>query len=77
MQRHEVGHKMVYQMVFSLIGTIRDRKGVSSMEYAILAVAIIGAVSAAMTQLGTDIGNLFNALETAITNATTGGAATK
>ena len=62
---------MLNEMIFRLLAVLHCRKGVSSLEYAILAVAIIGAVSAAMTTLGSDIKALFNSLENAITAATT------
>ena len=44
---------------FSLLA---DRKGISAMEYAILAAAILGAVTTAVSTLGTDIGALFTNL---------------
>ena len=38
---------------------LMDRKGVSSLEYAILAFGIIGAVSAAMGVFSTGLSNIF------------------
>jgi Flp pilus assembly pilin Flp len=56
-----------------IAGTLRalvyDRRGVSSLEYGILAVAIVGAVATATTVLSTDLTTLFNDIATAITNA--------
>ena len=49
---------------------LRDRKAISSMEYAILAAVILGAVGAAASALGTDITNLFTALENIVTKYT-------
>ncbi len=62
---------MVRMYIEMLRAALRDRKGVSAMEYAILAAAILGAVSAAVTVLGGDISSLFVALEGIITSATT------
>jgi Flp pilus assembly pilin Flp len=53
-----------------LRAALRDRSGVSSLEYAILAVGIVGALGAAMVALVPDINALWLALENAITNAT-------
>ena len=53
------------------IKALYDRKGISALEYAILAAAILGAVSAGVTTLGGDISSLFNALETVVNNAVT------
>jgi Flp pilus assembly pilin Flp len=48
---------------------LADRKGISSMEYAIMAVAIIGAVATAAGLLGTEIGAVMNTLISDLTNA--------
>jgi Flp pilus assembly pilin Flp len=52
-----------------LRATLSDRAGVSSLEYAILAVGIIGALGAAMVALVPDINALWTQLETVITTA--------
>ena len=48
---------------------LNDRKGVSSMEYAVLAAAIIVAVGAAAKALGSGIENAMNTLVTTLQNA--------
>ena len=53
----------------SLMG---DRRGISAMEYGILAAAIIGVVSLAATNLGNEIGLLFNKVVTDLSNAVSG-----
>jgi Flp pilus assembly pilin Flp len=46
---------MIRYMMNVLSAAMRDRKGVTALEYAILAVAILGAVAAAGTVLSGDI----------------------
>jgi pilus assembly protein Flp/PilA len=53
----------------SLMG---DRRGISAMEYGILAAAIIGVVATAATNLGSEIGLLFNKVVTDLSNAVSG-----
>ena len=50
--------------------TLRDRAGVSSLEYGVLAIGIIAAVATGVVALGTDLNSLFTAVGTAITAAT-------
>jgi len=52
-----------------LNGIIRDKKGISAMEYAILAAAIIGVVATAASTIGTDLGVLLNKVIDALVNA--------
>jgi Flp pilus assembly pilin Flp len=40
---------------------LNSKKGISALEYAILAGVLIGVISAAVTAFGTDISNLFTA----------------
>lgn len=47
----------------------RDERGVSALEYAILAAVIVAAVATATTTLGADITTLFGKFTTAISNA--------
>jgi len=42
--------------------TLRDRSGVSSIEYGVLAVGIIAAVTAAMTAFSTSLSTAFTDL---------------
>jgi Flp pilus assembly pilin Flp len=52
-----------------LRAALSDRTGVASLEYAILAVGIIGALGAAMVLLVPDINLLWTTLENTITTA--------
>jgi len=46
--------------VFGMISAVlRDRKGISAMEYAILAAAILGVVGVAAGQMGTQLSDIF------------------
>ena len=42
--------------------SLQDRKGVTALEYGILAVGIIAAVSAATLGLGAQLSGLFNSI---------------
>jgi Flp pilus assembly pilin Flp len=63
---NEVGQEkeivMVQYMLVLLSAVMRDRKGVSSLEYAILAFGIIGAVFAAVNVLGVEMSGMFSAI---------------
>ena len=48
---------------------MRDRRGVTSLEYGVVAAALIVAVTAGMTLLSTGLSEAFTALATAIKNA--------
>jgi Flp pilus assembly pilin Flp len=57
--------------VFGMIGAVlRDRKGISAMEYAILAAAVLTAVGVGAAAVGTDMAAMFTALEGIITKYT-------
>lgn len=62
--------KMLTKVICWLDATLHDRKAIASLEYGIIAAAILGAVGAAMTILKGDISNLFNAVINAVVNAT-------
>jgi Flp pilus assembly pilin Flp len=49
--------------------SLRDRAGVSSIEYGILAVGIITALTAGLATFKTDLGTAFTDLGSLITNA--------
>jgi Flp pilus assembly pilin Flp len=49
---------------------IGDRKGISSLEYAVMAVGIVGAVAAAAVTLGTDIADALNNIGSYISGKT-------
>lgn len=51
----------------------RDERGVSALEYAILAAVVIGAVVVAVGSLGTEIANAFTSLVTEIKKVTAPG----
>lgn len=64
-------------MVKFFQGLIRDERGISALEYAILAAIIIAVVVVGITAFGEDIGELFGrgstALDSAVTPAPTTG----
>jgi Flp pilus assembly pilin Flp len=47
-----------------LFAAMQDRKGVTALEYGVLAVAVIGAVAAAATVLSGDISSAFSNIGT-------------
>lgn len=61
---------MLVKMICRLDALLHDRRGIAALEYGVLAAAVIGAVGLAMTSLKTEIATLFNAVVTAVTNAT-------
>jgi pilus assembly protein Flp/PilA len=48
---------------------LRDRKGISAMEYGILAAALIGVIATAVGALGTQISTMFNTVIGDLANA--------
>ena len=60
---------MLDRLTVKLIAFLHDRKGISAMEYGILAAAIIGVVATAMTTIGGDLTSLMGKVENALTNA--------
>jgi Flp pilus assembly pilin Flp len=63
---------MLNYIVAELQSIHRDQKGISAMEYAILAAAIIGVVATAAGTVGTDLGSLLNAVAGELVNAAKG-----
>jgi Flp pilus assembly pilin Flp len=53
---------MILYIVTKITNALHDRKGVSSLEYGVLAVAVIGAVGLGASVLSTDIGLMFGAI---------------
>lgn len=47
-----------------------DRRGVTALEYGVIAAVIIGVVATAFTTLGTDLNTKLNGLITTLTPAT-------
>jgi Flp pilus assembly pilin Flp len=60
---------MLGTMIGRILSVLQDRKGVSSLEYAILAVAVLGGLTAVIASISTDVSTLFTDLKTAIHNA--------
>jgi Flp pilus assembly pilin Flp len=48
---------------------LTDRRGITSMEYGILAAAIIGVVAGVAGSIHTELGIIFNNLVDSLTNA--------
>jgi Flp pilus assembly pilin Flp len=63
---------MLQLVIARLTVLMGDRRGISAMEYGILAAAIIGVVATAATNLGSEIGLLFNKVVTDLSNAVSG-----
>jgi Flp pilus assembly pilin Flp len=57
---------MIDDLLEVLFGTIHDRKGVTSLEYAVLAVVVMGAVLAAASTISNDYMIAFNAIGPAL-----------
>jgi Flp pilus assembly pilin Flp len=53
---------MLPNMLFMLRVALRDRRGVTAAEYAVLAVGIVGAVAAAAAAFGPRIAAVFTGI---------------
>jgi Flp pilus assembly pilin Flp len=53
---------MINHVMTTLKSTFGDNKGISALEYGILAAAIITAVASGVGLLSTEIGSMFNAV---------------
>jgi Flp pilus assembly pilin Flp len=51
---------MIRYLATALSAAMHDLKGVTALEYAILAVVILGAAAAVATELGADISGAFD-----------------
>jgi pilus assembly protein Flp/PilA len=60
---------MLDRLMVKLVAVLNDRKGISALEYGILAAGIIGVVATAAATVGTDLGALLNAIGVRLTNA--------
>jgi Flp pilus assembly pilin Flp len=60
---------MVKNMRVILTAALKDRKGVSALEYGILAAAVLGVVGAAATTMGTELTKIFAVVTSALTAA--------
>jgi Flp pilus assembly pilin Flp len=56
----------------TITAVMHDRKGISALEYAILAAAILGAIGTAFTTIGGDLSTLLGTVKTNLTNIMTG-----
>lgn len=52
-----------------IAAALNSRKGISALEYAILAGALLGLVSACVTTFGANVNSLFNSTGAALTAA--------
>jgi len=59
---------MINHVLTTLRNTFGDSKGISALEYGILAAAIITAVASGVGLLSTEIGSMFNAVITDLKN---------
>ncbi|TQF76615.1 Flp family type IVb pilin [Elioraea sp. Yellowstone] len=63
-----------YRVVRSRLAALRrDEKGVTAIEYGVIAAVIIVALVGVLTAVGTGIGDAFTAVSQALTNAGGGG----
>lgn len=53
---------MIRSLAVTAYAAVTDRKGVTAAEYAILAVAIVGAVTAAVAAFGTQLTAKFSGI---------------
>jgi len=60
---------MLDRVMIKLFAALNDRKGISALEYGILAAGIIGVVATAAATLGSDLASLLDAIGTKLTNA--------
>jgi pilus assembly protein Flp/PilA len=58
----------MYTSIFSLLQSVKvDRKGVTALEYGLLAGLIAVVIIASVRTLGTDLSTLFDSIATAMT----------
>jgi pilus assembly protein Flp/PilA len=60
---------MLQNVILQIASVIQGRKGVTALEYGILAAVIVVAVAGAATVLGSDISSAFSTLGDKITTA--------
>ncbi len=61
----------MFVFIRSLISLKSDRRGVTALEYGLIAALIAGVIITAVTTLGTDIEATFTKIGTAVSTATT------
>ena len=57
---------MVHNLLARVVALARDRRGISSLEYAVMALGVVGAVVTAAITLGGDIATALTNIGTAI-----------
>ncbi len=55
-------HTMLQNIILKAVTAVQSRKGVTALEYGILAAAIIGGIAAVVNTVGGDISGIFNYL---------------
>jgi len=60
---------MMNRLIVTCLDMLTDRRGITSMEYGILAAAIIGVVAGVAGSIHTELGIIFNNLVDSLTNA--------
>lgn len=60
---------MHHLLIVSLRRALGDRRGISALEYGILAAVVVAAVAALGTNFSNLFTNLFNGLNSAVQNA--------
>jgi pilus assembly protein Flp/PilA len=60
---------MLQNVVSKVAAAVRSNKGISALEYGILAAVIVGAIATAAATLGTDLSNAFNLVGSKITSS--------
>jgi len=63
---------MLQIVTFALKRVLQDRKGISAMEYTVLAVGIVAAVAAAAVTLGTSISTALTTIGTYMSGVSMG-----
>jgi Flp pilus assembly pilin Flp len=63
---------MLQTMTLALKRVLQDRKGISAMEYTVLAVGIVAAVAGAAVTLGGDISTALGTIGTYMSGVTMG-----
>lgn len=59
----------LYVQVGNWLALKKDRRGVTALEYGLIAALIAGVLITALTNLGTDISKLFTSIGTAVTTS--------
>jgi pilus assembly protein Flp/PilA len=60
---------MLQLFAVSVAATLKSRKGISALEYAILAGVLVGIITTAVTTFGGDISSLFSNVGTNLKSA--------